>query len=667
MINKQNSIWCSAIIIVALIVMSDVSAFAGEGTKKRLKFNNASIPKKLVLTGDARIDTNKNRKTSGSGGSLRIGPGGKAVWRFADKANSGKVEMWIYEDMKVPGNIKRGGRGALWGVIQEDTPVLLAGAVYAKFLTGDTSYASADFIPGKEKPWHHVKWLKSKRKEGWHKWTFDLDPKKGLLLFIDDKPITNFNDKNFWNKTRLQGVNGIMLLGDATDSGQILWVDDVTVVLGPVMKVKPGSASANTKSTSGSGKTVSTTPPPTDLKVTYTPLRKWKSAPYKKWKRGPGKDSSYFPIGVWLQNPKNAKKYKAAGFNLYVGLHKGPTEKQLAKLAEAGMPVICEQNEVGLKNINNPIIVGWESGSEPDNAKSFKKYWKNKERLKEGWPEFYKSKKLDKKPYKGKYGPPIPPKWIVKRYKEVKNNDPSRPARLGLGQGVAWNGWYGRGSRTGKLEDYPEYLKGCDIGCFDIYPNVDPGVIQGNLWYQALGINRLRKWTNYDKPTWNCIGPTVINHPEIKPTPAEVKADVWMSIIYGSRGILYFVHQFKPKFRESALLADPTMLAAVTAINKQVTQLAPIINSRPIPDALSVKSSKNETPVHAVLKKYKGYTYIFAVGMNSKPTKAKFKIEKSATNAALEVIGENRTIQIKGGVFEDDFQGYAVHLYKLKE
>jgi hypothetical protein len=34
-----------------------------------------------------------------------------------------------------------------------------------------------------------------------------------------------------------------------------------------------------------------------------------------------------------------------------------------------------------------------------------------------------------------------------------------------------------------------------------------------------------------------------------------------MSLIRGSRGLIYFVHQFKPTFREAALLDDPEMLA----------------------------------------------------------------------------------------------------------
>ncbi|MCS6863341.1 MAG: hypothetical protein NZT92_23790, partial [Abditibacteriales bacterium] len=89
---------------------------------------------------------------------------------------------------------------------------------------------------------------------------------------------------------------------------------------------------------------------------------------YALWKNGPPSDPSYFPIAVWLQDPKNAPRFKAAGINLYVGLWRGPTEAQLAALKAAGMPVICEQNRVGLAHKDDPIIVGWMHGDEPDNA-----------------------------------------------------------------------------------------------------------------------------------------------------------------------------------------------------------------------------------------------------------------------------------------------------------
>src|SRR4051812_7448351 len=69
-----------------------------------------------------------------------------------------------------------------------------------------------------------------------------------------------------------------------------------------------------------------------------------------RWTHGLSNDESYFPIAVWLQSPRNAARYKAAGINLYVGLWDGPNAEQLTALETAGMRVICAQNAFALAN-----------------------------------------------------------------------------------------------------------------------------------------------------------------------------------------------------------------------------------------------------------------------------------------------------------------------------
>lgn len=49
------------------------------------------------------------------------------------------------------------------------------------------------------------------------------------------------------------------------------------------------------------------------------------SAAEPRWSRGPSEDPGDFPIAVWLQDPRNAARYKELGINVYVGLWKGPT------------------------------------------------------------------------------------------------------------------------------------------------------------------------------------------------------------------------------------------------------------------------------------------------------------------------------------------------------
>ncbi len=243
------------------------------------------------------------------------------------------------------------------------------------------------------------------------------------------------------------------------------------------------------------------------------------ASPYDRWTHGPSADPNFFPVAVWLQSPNNAERFQAAGINLYVGLWRGPTASQLEALRLAGMPVICDQNAVGLAEADRSTIVGWMHGDEPDNAQS----------LGEG---------------RG-YGPPIPPANIVEDYEKLRAADPTRPVLLNLGQGVAWDNWIGRGVRRNRPEDYPEYVRGADIVSFDIYPAVHTHPeVAGKLEFVARGVERLRGWAGPDRIVWNCIECTRISNTEVKPTPDQVRAEVWMSLIHGSQGLIYFVHQF---------------------------------------------------------------------------------------------------------------------------
>jgi len=364
------------------------------------------------------------------------------------------------------------------------------------------------------------------------------------------------------------------------------------------------------------------------------------AGPYARWDRGLSDDPSSFPIAVWLQNPAKAKRYQQAGINLYIGLWKGPTEEQLQQLRRAGMPVICHQNAAALAHLDDPIIVGWMHGDEPDNAQS----------LGSG---------------KG-YGPPIPPQRIVAGYERMKAADPSRPVILNLGQGVAWDGWHGRGVRTNHPEDYPDYLQGCDIASFDIYPAThSKPQVAGKLWYVARGVERLRKWTQGRKIVWNCIECTRINHPTQKPTPHQVRCEVWMSLIHGSTGLIYFVHEWQPKFNESALLSDAEMCAAVTRVNRQIADLAPVLNAPTVRDGVAVVSSNSEVPVAAMMKRHGGSTYVFAVGMRDGATKARFRVPGVPGRGSVEVLGESRTLSSQDGAFEDEFKPWCVHLYRI--
>jgi len=364
------------------------------------------------------------------------------------------------------------------------------------------------------------------------------------------------------------------------------------------------------------------------------------TSPYASWSNGPSSDPGYFPIGVWLQSPNNAEKYKAAGINLYIGLWQGPTEEQLSVLREAGMRTVCNQNAVGLKYIDDPIIAAWMHDDEPDNAQ----------------PDG-----------DGGYGPPIEPSVIQNDYYAMKEKDPSRPVYLNLGQGVAYDNYIGRGVRRNHPEDYPEYIKGTDIVSFDIYPvNSTYDEVSGNLWYVPYGVDRLVNWSSENQAVWNFIETTNI-HNTTGPTPAQIRSEIWMSIIHGSRGILYFVHVFEPAFNEDGLLDDPEMLETVTTVNNRIHELAPVINSPNVTEGITAVSNDTNIPVAVMVKRYGGSTYLFAAAMRDGATDGTFTFNWLSGNNTAEVIGEDRTVTVLDGSFTDGFDPYDVHLYRIDE
>jgi hypothetical protein len=355
------------------------------------------------------------------------------------------------------------------------------------------------------------------------------------------------------------------------------------------------------------------------------------------WSRGLPDDPAFFPIGVWLQDPRNAPRFKELGINVYVGLWNGPTAGQIAALREAGLSVICEQNAYARQHLDDPTIVGWMHGDEPDNAQSL--------------------------PSGQGYGPPILPKVIIDDYRRLREIDSSRPILLNLGQGVAWDDYIGRGVRRGHPEDYPEYVRGSDIVSFDIYPVVHENPkIAGRLEYVATGVGRLMGWKTERQRVWNCIECTHISNPKAKATPEQIRAEVWMALIQGSQGLIYFVHQFKPEFREAALLNDPENSAAVRTINREIRELAPVLNSPSVGGVIEARTDSPDHPVTWMLKRTGSTTHLFVANLRPAPTRVTFNWRSAESPPASEarVMGENRAVRFENGRFEDPFTSYAV-------
>jgi len=359
---------------------------------------------------------------------------------------------------------------------------------------------------------------------------------------------------------------------------------------------------------------------------------------FRRWSAGPPSDPEFFPIGVWLQDPAHAREYRAIGVNLFLGLHEGPTDRQLAELRSAGALGIAAQTTLGLDRRADRSIVSWNQETGPDNAQ-----------LQPG----------------GGYGPCVDPSVIQASYDKMRTTDPTRPVTLMLGQGVANDRWVGRGPCTGKVEMYPAYARGGDILTFHIYPvNSDEAAVRGKLGLIGRGVERLRAAAEHRKPVWPLIETTAIDDPAQKPTPAQIKAQVWIALVHGATGIGYYAHVMKPRFVEAGLLADPINRTAVAAINQQIGLLAPVLNGPTLSHSVTVTTNDPALPVAVLAKRGQDATYLFAVGMADGTSQASFALN-GIENGTVEVLGEDRRLSVAGGTFKDAFGPWAVHLYRV--
>jgi hypothetical protein len=358
---------------------------------------------------------------------------------------------------------------------------------------------------------------------------------------------------------------------------------------------------------------------------------------YTKWRYGPPADPSFFPIGVWAQAPRDAGKYREIGVNFLLSLPGGPTEEQLADLRKHGMRTICRQNEVGLAHADDPIIIGWMHGDEPDN------FTKNDE---------------------DKWVPKATPQKIIDDYDRIRQRDPGRPVLLNLGQGVANDQWKGGWA---KADDYVELVKGSDIVSYDIYPMCSSRPeTAGKMELIGLGVERLCKWGEGKRIVWFITEAAHINSAERMATPGEMRSEVWMAIIHGATGIVYFCHQWQPEKDFAFPIHDPVVKGTLTKLNAQITELAPVLNSPTLEGAVEVQSANAAVPIRTMVKRHEGDVYVFAVSMRTDETTGTFQVQGVGGAAEAEVLGEGRKVAVSGGRFSDTFNHYAAHIYRIR-
>ena len=304
----------------------------------------------------------------------------------------------------------------------------------------------------------------------------------------------------------------------------------------------------------------------------------------------------FFPILVLAQCPTGYASSLAAGITLYAENPCGGISTQTEALAGRALS-LTSAAEAG---IGGPGVIGWYY---PDEA--------------------------DLKGLTGATLPQFPTLAATARLRvlTITNHFYSQTAPLDGGRGV-----------------YPGLIAKADVVGFDLYPLQEfcdlrwlPAVTYAQRELVRLAQGRPTfQWI--EAQSWNCHGPS------LTVTPSTVRAESWLSVAGGARGIGFFPADW-----------DPTVTPGVAEVAKEVTALGPALVA---PDSPASATG----PIVTAARSVNGALYVIAV--NPTRTSVRATIDASGLGGrSLQVLGEGRTVGALGDSFVDSFGWLGVHLY----
>lgn len=364
-------------------------------------------------------------------------------------------------------------------------------------------------------------------------------------------------------------------------------------------------------------------------------------------------DPNYFPVAVWHESVMDAQAVatdRSFGINTYVEL----TPDSVPQLArDAGSYVLSSTPKPGINGFVLPDEVDmW--------GKSGEGIWTG------AWPG---------------EAPICEPEGSRCGYTVLEESLQKAPAGAmvyaNFGKGVTF--WGDREVGTHFTSEYADVVSADNYWFTD--PNICDKTEGGTRFDQPRDLTEAecRLAANYghtveqirgyiepagSKPVWGFVelGRPFSDETLPTPTPEQIRAAVWQSLIAGARGIVYFNHSFSGDCASQHVLRDcaPERSAAIATTNEQIQRLAPVLNSVTVSEVLTTADG-----VNGLVKAHDGHFYVLAGSAQAAPQSAAFSLQCTGSGE-IEVLDENRMLSMNDGQFTDEFSdGNAIHLYKV--
>jgi hypothetical protein len=133
----------------------------------------------------------------------------------------------------------------------------------------------------------------------------------------------------------------------------------------------------------------------------------------------------------------------------------------------------------------------------------------------------------------------------------------------------------------------------------------------------------------------------------LDPSPALVRAETWLAIAGGARGIGWF----------PGVWSEP-VAAEIRRLSQEIASLAPAL----LGDDAEAVVAPADSPVRAGARISNGATYVIAVNSWTTPATARIRVP-GLESGSVRVFGEMRTLKVKDGSFVDSFRGLRARVY----
>lgn len=347
----------------------------------------------------------------------------------------------------------------------------------------------------------------------------------------------------------------------------------------------------------------------------------------------------FFPIGVFAQPEQSFAKWKARGINTILETPQGHDAESWDRAAKAaGLKIIRRPLADPKRDIGRTDLLAWSHWDEPDAA--------------------------------GRA-----PQWtplFEKQAAEWRRIDPKRKIFINFaGPDLSWFTTRSDSYSVNYASHYPRLIATADWIANDLYPsggwlNQAHSQRRGDVSLIAEPLKILKGMT--DKPLFAFIEASEVEKGNVPgarcPTPAEMRAQIWLTLVHGARGIFYFPAVVGTSgFQFDG--APPEIVAEMQKQNGLLSTLGPLLQSEINPASLQVKGPSQ---ISIAWRKVAKSSLIIAVNTSrSSAAAGQIVVQGLGAGASGQDLMSGKSMQMKDGTFPCSLEPLGVVVLLVSE